>query len=335
MGPALALMKEAGTVNVLSDRITMEYVLEKMSKGFPKMHIGSNGTGPPVGQQAQTLKLGIESSALIASSELSVFITASQFSIKALTDLWDSKEGVYGYGTRGKGEHNIKDACVSLLGASAQDWLVKTITTEDVGGGFTRRVNFVLATRKDHKVPWPQRGKYKTALLADDLRQMSILRGQFDFTPKAKLLFEDYYNASEPEDFDDEATANFKVSKWANATKLAQVLSVSRGDDLVINEQDFTTAMDRIEEITKDLKLVFRSVGESDLASSSEHVIRFMEMRGFVSRNEIMKHNWRHFTSNELDVILATFREAGMIYERTQGQSTLYAWKEKEDNKKP
>src|SRR5271157_5790829 len=73
MNPAIALMKEAGTVNILSDRVTMEYVLQKLSQGFPKMH-----TGP-----AQSLRLGTDASALIVSTELSVFITASQFSITA------------------------------------------------------------------------------------------------------------------------------------------------------------------------------------------------------------------------------------------------------------
>lgn len=68
---------------------------------------------------------------------------------------------------------------------------------------------------------------------------------------------------------------------------------------------------------------------------ASEHVIKFMETKGFVSRNEILRHNWRHFTSNELDVIIATFREAGLIYERQVGNHTLYAWKETEDKKKP
>jgi hypothetical protein len=328
MNPAIALMKEAGTVNILSDRITMEYVLEKLSKGFAKMHIGS-----PNGTQAGALKLGIESAALLVSTELSVFITASQFSITALSDLWDSKEGIYQYGTRGKGEYNINSPCVNLLGGSAQEWLVKSIPVDAVGGGFTRRVNFVFASKKDRKVPWPKSHRNVTPQLADDLRQMSTLRGEFSFTPGAQRVFEDYYNSCEPDDFDDEATAVYKTSKWTNASKLAQVLAISEGDSLVITEPLFSKAVEKVEEVAADLKMVFRSVGESEMASASERVIRFLETRGFASRSEILAHNWRHFTSNELDVILATFREAGMIYERVLGNKTLYAWRPKEDAK--
>src|SRR6266481_723859 len=288
MNPAIALMKEAGTVNILSDRITMEYVLEKLSKGFPKMHPGPSGQ--------QTMKLGMESAALLVSTELSVFITASQFSITALSDLWDSKEGVYQYGTRGKGEHNINSPCVSLLGGSAQEWLVKSVPSDAVGGGFTRRVNFVFATKKEKRVPWPTNSHHSVPILADDLRQMSLLRGEFSFTSGARKLFEDYYLTCEPDEFDDEATAAYKTSKWANASKLAQILSVSRGDTLSISEQDFQISIDKTEEVSKDLRLVFRAVGESTLAGASEKVIRFLEARGFASRSEILASNWRHFT---------------------------------------
>jgi hypothetical protein len=103
---------------------------------------------------------------------------------------------------------------------------------------------------------------------------------------------------------------------------------------MLITEEVFKLAIAKIEEVAQDLKMVFRAVGESDMVSASDRVIRFLETRGFCSRSEILSHNWRNFTSNELDVILATFREAGMIYERVLGSKTLYAWKDAEDQKK-
>jgi hypothetical protein len=322
MTPGISLLKKAGTANILSDRITMEYVLEKLSKGFPKIYQSSNGTGPPSGQG---IKLGTESSALLISTELSVFIAASQFSITCLTDLWDSKEGVYQYGTRGKGEWNINEPIVSLIGGSAQNFLVKSIPADAVGGGFTRRVNFVLATER---APLPV---VKTPLvskdaLVEDLRHISQIRGQFTLTPAALQLLRDYYGTCDADDFDDEASAVYKASKWANAGKLAEIISISRDDSLVITEEDFQAGIDKVEEVAKNIKIVFRAVGESDLAGASEKVIHFLEVRGFASRAEIMAHNWRHFTSNQLDVVIATFREAGMIAEKSVGSKTLYQW---------
>ena len=321
MNPAINLMKEAGTVNVLSDRITMEYVLEKLSKGFARIH--------PASQNGNGLRLGMESAALLVSTELSVFITASQFSITALSDLWDSKEGVYQYGTRGKGEWNINSPCISLFGGSAQEWLIKSVPADAVGGGFTRRVNFVLATKKDKKVPWPVLHIARPDELIEDLRSISTLRGEFSFSPGARKLFERYYNSCEPSEFDDEATCVYKTSKWANASKLAQIISIARSDTLVINELDLQMAIDKTEEVVEDLKIVFRAVGESTLVSASEKVLRFIEDHGYASRQQILARNWRHMTHNDLDVIIATFREAGTIGERQVQNQTLYFIKDK------
>ncbi len=314
MNPLTQLLKEAGTTHTMSDRITMEYVLEKLSKGFPATTPTQTG-----------VKLGSEANALIISTELSVFITASQFSITALSDLWDSKEGVYGYGTRGKGEYNINNPCVSLLGGSAQEWLVKSVPSDAVGGGFTRRVNFVFATKKDKKIAWPSfNGAKNLDPLIEDLREISQLRGEFGFTQKARDLFEPYYMSCEPDEFDDEATAVYKTSKWANATKIAMALCCARGDTMQINEQDFQQAVDKVEEVSKDLKIVFRAVGESELTVASDKVLRFLEIRGYASRGDILQANWRHVSSEDLDRIIATFREAGMISERQVGNKTLY-----------
>lgn len=291
----------------------MEFVLEKLSKGFAST---SSNSG--------RVKLSTDSCALIVSSELSVFITASQFSIQALSDLWDSKEGIYGYGTRGKGEYNITNPYVCLLGGSAQEWLVKSIPADAVGGGFTRRVNFVFATKKDKKIAWPVVGQGNKDDLVEDLRSIAQLRGEFVFDQRARPIFEKYYNESEPDDYDDEATANYKTSKWASATKLAMVLCAARGDSMKISVRDFQQAIDKTEEVANDLKLVFRAVGESDLTLVADKVLKFLEVKGYASRHEMMKALWRHVTSEDLDKVLATFLEAGLIGERVQGSKALY-----------
>jgi hypothetical protein len=105
-------------------------------------------------------------------------------------------------------------------------------------------------------------------------------------------------------------------------------LSASRSEDLLITEGDVKTSIEKTEEVADDLRVVFRAVGESDLVSGSDKVIRILEAKGFASRQEILQFCWRHITSNQLDVILATFREAGMVEERYVGKKTLYVWKD-------
>lgn len=315
IGPIVSLLRKAGTTNILSDRVTMEFVLERLSQGFPKF--GSSFKSQ--------LKGGMESAALLISSELSVFVTASQFTIRALTDLWDCKEGSYGYGTRGKGEFNIVEPNLSLLGGSAQEWLVRSIPADAVAGGFTRRVNFVFANKKDKKVAWPSKQHFHAHDdLVEDLRQIAQLRGEYTFTPGARRLFESYYDSCEPNEFDDEATAVYKTSKWTNASKLAMVLSASRDDSMLIEECDFREATKRTEQVSEDLGKVFRAVGESPLIEATAKVLDFIELHGYTSRNEILSRNWKHVTAEDLDRIIVTLREGGVIGERYVGKKTEY-----------
>jgi hypothetical protein len=316
INPAIGILKESGVTNMLSDRITMEYVLEKLSKGFPAY----------AGAVQGKIKIGTDACVLVVSTELSVFITASQFTITALTDLWDSKEGIYGYGTRGKGEFNIDSPCVSLLGGSAQEWLVKSVPSDAVGGGFTRRVNFVLATKKERKIPWPSMNHFKIrADLIEDLREISLIRGEFGIAPNARPVFEAIYDASEADEFDDEATAGYKISRWANVLKVATCISVARGDTNEISKKDLEEAIEKTEEVANDIPIIFRAVGESPLVSASDKVLRYVELRGYASREAIMKANWRHLSSEDLDRIIVTLREGGVLIEKTIANKLVYA----------
>lgn len=316
MHPALGILKESAAANVLSDRITMEYVLEKLSKGFPAKTVNSTN---------QTFKLGTDANVLLVSSELSVFIGASQFTITALTDLWDSKEGIYGYGTRGKGEFNILNPCVSLLGGSAHEWLVKSIPSDAVGGGFTRRVNFVLGTKQPNRNPWPSMNHSKIRIdLIEDLQNIAILKGEFKITPQAKPIFEKLYKECEPDEFDDEATAGYKTSRWANALKLAMVVSAAHSDSLCIDALDLAYAIKKTEQVAADIPKVFRSVGESTLVSATDKVLRYIEAKGFASRQDILHSLWRHLSSEDLDRILVTMREAGFLATKTIGNREVY-----------
>jgi len=317
LNPALSLLKEANTSNVLSDRLTIEYVLEKLSKGFPHTSISSAGG----------FQIGQDTSSLIFSPELSIFITASTITLPILADLWDAREGDFHYGTRHKGEYKIASPCVSLLGGSTQEWLVDSIPSSAVGGGFTRRVNFVLGKDKGKPIPWPSvngSSSIRTDLV-DGLRRIALLKGEFTFASDAKPIFEKYHAESSPKEYDDEATAHYRTAKWAQAVKLATCISASRSNSMVITKQDFEEATTKIEEVIKDIGYVFRAVGESDLVNAADKVLTYIERKGYASRQDILKANWRHVgTAEVLDVILSTLVQGGFVDTYTQSGVLMY-----------
>lgn len=315
INPAITLLKEAGTANIISDRVTIEYVLEKLSKGFPTQVAGPGGS----------VAFTTDASALITAPELQVFATASQHTLPILADLWDTREQPFDYGTKTQGKFLIHKPTVSLLGGSTTEWLVDALPQTAIGGGFTRRVNFVYAKSKKRSIPWPAvNASKKLDDIIEDLRYMSTLSGEMTWAQDARTVFEKVYKESEATEFDDEATAAYKTTKWAHAAKLATVIAIAESDTRVISRANLEHAVSRVEEVESTIGLVFRSVGESDLVQASDRVLRFLENKGLASRNEILRANWRHLSNNDLDVVLATMMQAGMIKETNTGHKVLY-----------
>jgi hypothetical protein len=306
-------------VNQLSDRITIEFMLDRLAKGWPAV----TASGTVVGG----LSVGVDHSVLIISRELSVFTSASQFTTQILTDLWDSNEGEYIYGTRHKGELRINSPCVCLLGGSTQEWLINSIPSDAIGGGFTRRVNFVVENERSKLIPWPVVSNHSNVRdnLVEDLKEMSKLSGEFKFHSEAVPLFEEVYKDSEPNMYDDMATTSYKTSKWAQVSKIAMCFSASRGDDLVISKKDFMNAKDLVNSVAKNIPRVFRSVGESELSSVSGKVLDFIEAKGYASFQELLRALWRDVAIDDLYKVILTLKEGHVIYELQQGKKIMYA----------
>lgn len=316
VNPAAHFVKEAGTANLIGDRVTIERLLERLAKGFPSV------TAPSAGAVIMTN----EANCLIAAPELQVFASASQHTLPILADLWDARETLE-YGTKTQGNYVIHKPTVSMLGGSTPEWLSASIPESAVGGGFTRRVNFVYAKSRSQSIPWPVLNGHRGLEndLVEDLREISTIQGEMTYAPSARKLFEKIYDDSIAKEFDDEATSAYRTTQWAHTVKLAMALSAGDGASRVITEQHLETAYDAVCSVRDTISLVFRAVGESDLVAAADRVMRYIELKGYASRQDIMRATWKHVGSTDiLDVILTTLVQSGLITEITQGSKLLY-----------
>jgi len=315
LAPGVKVIKKAQTANVLSDRITMEWSKETLAKGFSSPpHTGPGG-----------ITMAQDASCLFVAPELSVWLRHPEEDLPDLTHLWDCETN--NYATRGKGLFVITNPCPSALaGCTNSSWLKDSIPQGAIGGGFTRRVNFVFATKQKYNNVWPSPINWDViaAPLINDLVDISRLRGEYKCDTDARVIFEKIYRESETAtDFSDEATTNYSASRWANTIKLAMCIAASRKDDLVITGSEIKEADDYTTDVRNDLKQVFRGCGASDMMGAADKILKFIENSGSCTINQLMGAVWRDCSRPELDVILVTLRDAGLVNETTLQNRTI------------
>jgi hypothetical protein len=115
INPATALVKKAGTANYLSDRITAEKILQRLEQGF------TNQVQQQQGGVTQILQTVGDKTATIISTELPVFLGASEWMIPLMCEMWE--KGEFSYETKNKGSINASGLCVSLIGACVPDYI--------------------------------------------------------------------------------------------------------------------------------------------------------------------------------------------------------------------
>lgn len=322
INPAVGLLRESGCANILSDKLTIQYILEKISD-----------RGQAVAQlqmQGGTVSIGHDSSCFVSAPEIEDLLNASD-AMPSLKELWECKDGPFEYGTRGRGLVKIAKPCPTLLGGCTPSQVAVLFPTQAVGGGFVRRCNFVYEGERVRFIPWPTPRNGNDPIrrrLVEDLRHISTLRGAFQFDKIAKEMFEKYYVAQGGDEFADEATSSYGTSKPYHALKLAMALSLSKKDSLVIDFVDMGLAINMVDRCAGDLKKVFRSVGDSELTAIIDKVMRFIESRSkqnYVTRSDLMAALWRDVgTSANLDIILGTLEQGQMIQTASLGGHTVY-----------
>jgi hypothetical protein len=321
--PVVDIVNEAQTVNYLPDKATAEKVLQLLADGFPKLQPSANGN-------MSSVTMIQDHTATILSKELPVFLSTSDTMHSLLCQLWD--ENTFDYQTKNKGSSKITEMCVGMLSGCVPEYIrmLSRDALAPITGGFTARTIFVYASEKDKLIPggWGQPvqsiTKIKTELV-NDLVHIADLQGEMHLDNNALALWDSKYKEHNAKgDFDSDASANFKSRLSSHIIKTAITISISESDSLIITEPQLRRAIEIVERVRDKVDIVFRSIGESPLAVSQERVLAFIQGQGIVSRQEILKRNYRHMTDEQLTQILLVLVRGGFILETTQGREIKY-----------
>ena len=346
-GPPISMAKQlvrhCGGTRIISGRSSIQGILKELGSGQ------TQPGGKVVG--------GGKATAFICSSELTSSIVEDKVATDILTDLYDRQYNIGEWRSLLKMESfNLKDPTICMLTATNDAHSSDFFGKKDIHGGYFART-FVVSENKRNRansllVPLVNPPNYVEA--AEYLKEIAQLKGPFaplasrtitetcqiphkehvsgevNFFSEAGLIYQKWY-----EDFvemiqvqevkDDTGTLN----RFGDSVlKVAMILSLARSPELYIDVNSMTTAIAYCEKLVGNVREMTH--GKKGLSESKNFksiiIAELLNREGNqISRAMLLKKMWAHYKdAAEIDDIMASFHQAGIVEVTPMGQQVIY-----------
>lgn len=246
---------------ILPDNITPERMVQKVAQRTRSISVPTKDQGVPKKCPQPIAYCNI------FTSELSGFLgdkKANHKMISVLTDLYDCPS-YWSYDTILRKEDILENVFTSLMGATTIEWLKKSLSQNEMSGGFANRVIWVVKDWTDRKIAHPRIPTELIPLRKDliqDLRDVQSMCGEFVETPAAYDWYEKWYH-----EFSDKYIKHapafldgYLARRPDHLIKLALVLAVARGSNYEIDIRDFVLADKVLKQTEEDLPELFEEM---------------------------------------------------------------------------
>lgn len=260
--------------------------------------------------------------------------------ISLLTELYDNPP-LYERKTL-KGTITIEKPFVNILAASTLDWLVRSLKSSDVTGGFFPRFLIILAGEKTKSIPFqPEANQLKRQNLIDMLKEYELLSGKMWFNSEAIKEYEKWYiNYEKRFENENPMLSPFYVRLTEYAKKFAMILNVDYGKGLEIGKEVVKDACNMALGFAEETKcLIQDKISVSRFDMELKRVEELIKNGKMIGRSDLLKKT--KISSKYLNDILKTLLESEKIEEikenfnNSQGadrERTKYQWLHNEDN---
>ena len=348
-GPPISMAKQlvraVGGTRIISGRSSIQGILKEL---------GTAQTQPGG-------KVINKSTAFICSSELTSSIVEDKVATDILTDLYDRQYNIGEWRSLLKMESfNLKDPTITMLTATNEAHSSDFFGKKDIHGGYFART-FVISENKRNRansLSVPLRNPPKYEELAEYLKVLTKLTGQFkpfasreptddciiphmevdtgetNYFNETGLIYQLWYDdfiltIQNQELKDDTGTLN----RFGDSVlKVAMLLSLARSPELEIDPVSMQLAINYCERLVGNVReMTHGKKGLSDAKSIKGLIIAELLGRDShqISRTLLLKKMWAHYKeAHELDDIMASFDQAGMIKTESIGNQIIYVMPE-------
>lgn len=292
---------------IISKTTTMDLAMNLLKK-VPQIKFGPDVVTWPAlvkifaeaGEQFEFGDTYIPMSAItLASGELGNLINPRDPEMMNLyITLYDGKAGLEKV-TKTSGSDSVNAPYLNMIGCTTPDWLAENMPLAAIGGGFTSRCIFVYGDKKECYIAYPDESARKDVQvlgqnLINDLEYIATsLIGPVTITEEAREWGREWYKKtweSGKAEADDDLVKNYLARKQTHMHKLAMILSVSGGDDLVIDKKHLVMAHDVLGVTEKGFSKVFAKIGRTEESLHAERLLEFIRRRGTITYMEAYRH---------------------------------------------
>jgi hypothetical protein len=101
------------------------------------------------------------------------------------------------------------------------------------------------------------------------------------------------------------------------------VLSAASRDKLELTDEDLSLANEMVTDLEREMPLVFRRIGQSDMSVQAEKLLSFVRRRKVVKYEEAYRFVHAHFPSaKDFEDVLAGLIRSGVIRAAVNGANT-------------
>lgn len=263
-------------------------------------------------------------------SELIVFLKRDNHDFLSLLTDWYDCPDPWEYKTKGSGEYVIPAVYFNLLGATTPQIVQHALPPLSVGGGFTSRVLFVFADRKEKRewLPIPDQETLRIRdTLITRLDKVLSLHGAFEPTLEYLAAYKHWYEWTDenPRFATDPLLEGYETRRATHVRKLSMVFAASEGTFPQLTESAFLRAADLLDRAEEDMSRVFGLYGSARNAELVGRVVETLHDRGELSQKDLMAMLIGTAESVEdVQKVIEMLRLGGKITEKQTLGKTIY-----------
>lgn len=208
---------------------------------------------------------------------------------------------------------------LSVLAGSTPSNLIKFMPEFAWDQGFTSRVILVYSNDRFIGDDFAVTSRDLPNSMIHDLKLIYSLNGEFQVTKGYRDLVNEWRAKNEEPRPSHPKLLHYNTRRRAHLYKLSMVSSVDRGNSLVLDEQDFRSALYLLEEAELTMPQIFSEGSTTIDAKAMDEIADFVKREGSVPKHKLVRFAASRVPAHSVIRVLDLMLLAGQLYQ--QGES--------------